>query len=175
MSFRPSNKINHAFYLAPSPVLGGSFSSRQYGDLSCILYHVILSKTTVLIRVNQCLNIIRVNSWNLLLKNCSVFSVISVAIHKSVLISVNQCLNIIRVHSWIKNFSATSAFSAVKYSVLIRVNPCLNLYLYLKKQTQFFAVFGPKTAVCRIQSQFKANLNPIQTQFFGFRILYTGY
>ena len=115
MSFRPSNKINHAFYLALSPVLGGSFSSRQYGDLSCILYHVILSKTTVLIRVNQ----------------------------------------------------------------------CLNLYLYLKKQSQFFPVFSPKTAICRNQSQFKANLNPIQTQFlsaealakadFGFRVLYTEY
>ena len=143
MSFRPSNKINHAFYLAPSPVLGGSFSSRQYGDLSCILYHVILSKTTVLIRVNQCLNIIRVNPWNLLLKNCSVFSVISVAIHKSVLIYVNLG------------------------------NLWLNYKPFLKKQTQFYAVFGPKTAVCRKQSQFKPNSNPIQTQFFGFWLLTT--
>ena len=35
---------------------------------------------------------------------------------------------------------------------------------FLKKQTQFYAVFSPKTAVCQIQSQFKANSNPIQTQ-----------
>ncbi len=50
-------------------------------------------------------------------------------------------------------------------SVLISVNQCLNLYLYLKKQTQFFPVFSPKTLFRQIQSQFKANLNPIQTQF----------
>ncbi len=35
---------------------------------------------------------------------------------------------------------------------------------YLKKQTQFFPVFSPKTAFCQKQSQFKANFNPIQSQ-----------
>ena len=46
-----------------------------------LVYPIIFSKNTVLICVNQCLNIIRENSWNLLLKN---FSVNSVAINKSV-------------------------------------------------------------------------------------------
>jgi len=81
----------------------------------------------------------------------------------------------IRVNSWIKNFSATSVFSAVKYLVIIRVNSWLNvckiLYIcresstnppFLKKRTQFFPVFGPKTAIL---PKNEPKTNPKQTQF----------
>ena len=73
-------------------------------------------------------------------------SVNSVAKHKSVLICVNQCLNIICENLW------------------------LNFILYLKKQTQFFPVSSPKTTIPPIQTQFKANSNPIQTQFFTLKM-----
>ena len=74
-------------------------------------------------------------------------------------------------------FSALSASSAVKYLVFIRVNSwkfVVKTKPFLKKQTQFFAVFSPKTTIPPnsnpIQSQFKPNLNPIkpnQTQFLS--------
>ncbi len=57
--------------------------------------------------------------------------------------------------------SAHSAFSAVKNT-------------FLKKQSQFYAFFGPKTPfrpkTKPIQTQFKPNSNPIQTQFFGLKM-----
>ena len=39
---------------------------------------------------------------------------------------------------------------------------------YLKKQTQFYAVFGLKTAIYRKTKPIKPNPNPIQTQFYTF-------
>jgi hypothetical protein len=32
---------------------------------------------------------------------------------------------------------------------------------FFAKQTQYFPVFGPKTTICKYESQFKANFNPI--------------
>ena len=43
----------------------------------------------------------------------------------------------------------------------------LQKHPYLKKQTQFFAVFSPKTAIRRNQSQ----LNPIQSQFLEIMLI----
>ena len=47
----------------------------------------------------------------------------------------------------------------------------LRIHPFLKKQTQFFPLFSPKTTIPPnsnpIQTQFKANLNPIQTQFLA--------
>ena len=48
------------------------------------------------------------------------------------------------------------------------VERTLQIHLFLKKQTQFLPAFSPKTTISPkpkpIQTQFKANLNPIQTQ-----------
>ncbi len=86
---------------------------------------------------------------------------------------VAKYLVFISVNSWIN----LSAFSAVKYkSVLIRVNLgnlWLNYKPFLKKQTQFFPFFSPKTAIWRKnepktkpnQSQFKPNSKPIKPNF----------
>ena len=76
----------------------------------------------------------------------SALSVISVVKNKTVLICVNQCLNTIRENLW------------------------LNFIPYLKKQTQFYAVFGPKTAFCQKTNPIQSQLNPIQTQFFGLKM-----
>jgi hypothetical protein len=36
---------------------------------------------------------------------------------------------------------------------------------FFAKQTQYFLVFGPKTTICKFESQFKPNLNPIKANF----------
>ena len=38
---------------------------------------------------------------------------------------------------------------------------------YLKKQTQFFPLFSPKTKICRNPKPIQTQLNPIQTQFLA--------
>ena len=54
------------------------------------------------------------------------------------------------------------------------INYLTSYFPFLKKQTQFFLVFTPKTTISPnpnpIQSQFKPNSNPIQTQFFGLKM-----
>ncbi len=54
----------------------------------------------------------------------------------------------------------------------------LNKTTYLKKQTQFYAFFGPKTPFCQnqsqlkpIQSQFKPNSNPILSKLRDISVL----
>ena len=80
---------------------------------------IIFSKNTVLICVNQCLNIIRVNSWNLLLKNFSVNSVSSVAINKS----VKSAKSASKINAFYAKRTQTSSFSAQKPRFHPKTNP----------------------------------------------------
>ncbi len=57
-------------------------------------------------------------------------------------------------------------------STLICENLWLNYKPFLKKQTQFFPVFSPKTT---ISPKSKPNSNPIQTQFFGLKMINLAY
>ncbi len=81
-------------------------------------------------------------NWQVLYSKILVFSVSSVAI------------NYLRKQRNLRLKMKRSTF----------VKSSLQIHSFLKKQTQFYAFFGPKTAFCQIQTQFKANLNPIQTQ-----------
>ena len=120
---------------------------------------IILSKNTVLICVNQCLNIIRVtcperpvvskvepcrrNSWNLLLKNFSVNSVSSVAINKS----VKSAKSASKINAFYAKRTQTSSFSTQKQRFTPKTNP---------KQTQ-------TKPMCKIP---KINLYPVLAKHY---------